>query len=118
MSRWKTAVETTAMNAKLLVTDAEGGEILKAVLPPRPDHPRALLTLLEGLALWSGHPLTAAISVGRSSRPPSDSPLFGADLWPWDSALVRYDVVEAGRRRRTLSGLGDFRQLRLIQRGR
>jgi hypothetical protein len=117
MSRWKTAVEATAMHAKLLVTDSEGSEILKAVLPPRPDHPRALLTLLEGLALWSGHPLTAVISVGRTSRPPSDSALFGADLFPCDSALVRYDVVEL-RRRRTLSGLGDFRQLRLIQRGR
>lgn len=116
MSRWKTAVEVTAMNAKLLVSDQDHNELLKAALPSRPDHPRALLTLLEGLALWSGHPLTAAICVGRTSGARCDSGLFGGDLYPCDSALVRYDVVEV-RRRRTLGGVGDFRQLRLIQRG-
>ncbi len=117
MSRWMTAVEATAMHTKLLVTDAEGDEILKAALPARPDHPRALLTLLEGLALWSGHPLTAVLCAVSPSRPLTDSGLFGGDLWPCDSALVRYDLVEH-RRRRTVSGLGDFRKLRLLQRGR
>jgi len=115
MSRLKTVVEVTTRHAKLLSLDQEGHEVLKAVLPSRPDHPRALLTLLEGLALWSGHPLTAAIYVGPKSGPRIDSVLFGGALWPSDSALVRYDLVEG--RRKTLTGLGDFRQLRRLQRG-
>lgn len=115
MSRWTTAVEVTAHHVKLLVVDPEGREVLKAVLPSRPDHPRALLTLLEGVALWSGHRLTAALYVGRRSGPPIGSALFGEALGPCDSALVRYDVVEG--RRKTLSGLGDFRHLRRLQRG-
>ncbi len=115
MSHWKSVVEATSRHAKLLVMDQEGHEVLKAALPSRPDHPRALLTLLEGLALWSGQPLTAAICVGARSVPPIGSVLFGADLWPIDSALVRYDVLE-GRRQR-LRGVGDFRSLRRAHRG-
>ena len=116
MYRWKTAVEPTATSTKLLVTDPDGNELLKAALPPMPNHPRALLTLLEGLALWAGQPLTAAISVGPALPRRVDAALFGGDLLPCDSALVRYEVVEILRRRRTLSGVGDFRQLRLVQR--
>lgn len=116
MYRWRIAVEPTAAKTKLLMTDADGHELLKAALPSTPNHPRALLTLLEGLALWGGQPLTAAISVGPALPRHVDAALFGADLMPCDSALVRYEMVEIHRRRRTLSGVGDFRQLRLVQR--
>lgn len=104
------------MNTKLLMTDPEGNELPKAALPSTPNHPRALLTLLEGLALWAGQPLTAAISAGPTLPRHIDAALFGADLMPCDSVLVRYEVVALRRRRRTLSGMGDFRQLRLVQR--
>jgi len=117
MYRWKIAVGVTARSTKLLVTDAEGHEVLKAALPPTPQHPRALLTMLEGMALWAGRPLTAAISAGPSLPRGIDEALFGVDLLPNDSALVRFEVAAPRRgRRRTLSGLGDFRQLRLVQR--
>ncbi len=117
MFRWKTAVEPTATNTKLLMTDADGNELLKASLPSAPSHPRALLTLLEGLALWAGQPLTAAIYAGPALPRHIDAALFGADLFPCDSMLVRYEVVIRRRRPRlALSGIGDFRQLRLVQR--
>lgn len=116
MYRWKIAVEPTATNTKLLMTDPDGNELLKAALPSTPNHPRALLTLLEGLALWAGQPLTAAISAGPALPRHVDSALFGADLFPCDSVLVHYEVVECRRRRQTLRGVGDFRQLRLVQR--
>jgi hypothetical protein len=54
MSCWKTTVRVESREAKLLVTDEEGDEVMRARLPLHPDHPRALLTLLEALALWSG----------------------------------------------------------------
>lgn len=117
MYRWKIAVEATARSTKLLVTDAAGDEVLKAALPSRPLHPRALLTVLEGMALWAGEPLTAAICAGPSLPRGIDEALFGVGLVPMDSALVRFEVVAPLRgRRRTLSGLGDFRRLRLVQR--
>jgi len=116
MHRWRSAVEPTAWKTKILVTDSEGNELLKASLPSPPQHPRALLTLLEGLALWAGEPLTAVISVGPRLPRGVDASLFGTSLVPIDSALVRFDQVGPIRRRRTLSGVGDFRGLRLVQR--
>jgi len=116
MYGWKMAVEPTARSAKLLVTDWDGNELLKAALPSTPQHPRALLTVLEGLALWAGEPLTAVISVGPALPRRVDEALFGTGLVPTDSALVRFEMVGPVGRRRTLSGLGDFRQLRLVQR--
>ena len=49
MTAWKAMVEARPGLMKLLVTDAHGEDLLKARMPERPDHPRALLTLLEKL---------------------------------------------------------------------
>jgi hypothetical protein len=112
-TNWKTTVQATRRDVRLLMTDPDRSEILKAALPPYPQHPRALLSLLEALSLWVGQPLTTAVS----AEPPVDrrcaEALFGDGLLPLDSALVRFEAVPAGRRRRTISGIGDFRQLRL-----
>src|SRR5690554_83477 len=51
-------------------------DLLRAVLP-RPAHPRALVTLLEGLALWQGAPLSVAVCVKDSSE---SSGLMGLGL--------------------------------------
>jgi hypothetical protein len=110
MSCWKTTIRVGCREAKLLVTDELGDEVLRARLPHHPGHPRALLTLLEGIALWSGSPVTAAISVAASARRSCDRDLFGGVLWPADSALVRLHFVDR-RRPRRLRGLGDFRDL-------
>jgi predicted NBD/HSP70 family sugar kinase len=67
MSCWKATIRVGSREAKLLVTDKEGDELMRARLPSHPDHPRALLTLLEALALWSGSPSVAAISVAASA---------------------------------------------------
>ncbi len=116
MHPWKTTILPTRQRVRLLVTDPEGNEVLKAALPPVPRHPRALLTLLESLALWLGSPLAAAIS----AAPPVDrrcaEALFGDGLFPVDSALVRFDILPAPRRRRTIPGAGESRQLRLVHR--
>jgi hypothetical protein len=114
---WKTTLQLGPNAAQLLVTDEESQEILKARLPLRILHPRAATTLLEGLALWSGQPLTVALGAGGASGPHFASCVFGPDRWPEESALVRFDVLDHRRgRRRTIPGLGDFRQLRLLHR--
>lgn len=115
MDTWTTLVEPTPRSVRLLVTDPEGNEVLKAVLPAFPQHPRALLTFLEALALWLGRPLTAAISAGRSVDRHRAEALFGNGLLPLDSALVRFELIGPVRRRRTLVGVGDFRALRTLR---
>jgi hypothetical protein len=85
---------------------------MKARLDSYPCHPRALLTLLEGLSLWSGEPLRVALSADERFRSLQPSTLFGDELWPGESPLVRFDIVQPVRRRVRLAGLGDFRPTR------
>jgi hypothetical protein len=56
MALWSTTLRL-GKDLKLLVTSPEGDDLIKARLPIRPPHPRALLTLLEGIALFSGSTL-------------------------------------------------------------
>lgn len=118
MDTWMTLVEPTPRSVRLLVTDPEGNEVLKALLRAFPRHPRALLTLLEALALWVGVPLTAAISATRRIDRRRVEALFGDELLPMDSALVHFEVTSPARRRRTIVGVGDFRSLRALLRRR
>lgn len=113
MARWPTTAVISGSELKLLVTSGTGEDLIKARLPRRPPHPRALVTMLEGVALWSGEPLGVVIS----ATDPLDSE-FGSDawhdaVWPVESALVRLDY-EAGysRRSQRIQGVGDFREVR------
>jgi hypothetical protein len=109
---WKATLEVKPETIKVLVTEGEGDEVLKAVFTGNPDHPRALITLLEGLALWSGTPLCAAICaaepVGRSLG------LGAGELgWPEQTALVSFELVDPSRPRRRIGQI-NFRALRAI----
>jgi hypothetical protein len=120
MRPWKGSVRATSREVRVLVVDQEQGDLLKARLPLGAQHPRALLTLLEGLALWRGQPLRVALSATSAGdgRPCwSGSGLFGDELWPGESQLVRYEVGARVSRRGRLVGLGDFRSLRVEPRG-
>ena len=112
LTTWQSKLHVTQHEVKLLVTCPEEGDLLKARLNLRPRHPRALLTMLEGLSLWSGDPLWVALHVDKRCRPWPNSTLFGDELWPAESPLVRFDVAPHARRRARLSGLGDFRDVR------
>jgi hypothetical protein len=117
MYPWQVRLQLERNALKMLIEDPEG-DALKARLPVHPCHPRALLTLLEGAALWSGMPICAAICAGARSDRSLVAGLFGDDFVPIESALVQYEFVDppTRRRRRRLSGVGDFRQLYLFGR--
>jgi hypothetical protein len=120
MRPWKGAVRVTTCEVRVLVKDPQQGDLLKARLPPLAQHPRALLTLLEGMALWRGQPLRVAVSAASADdgRPCfCGSGLFGDELWPGESPLVRYEVGGRDRRVRRIAGLGDFRPLRVASQG-
>lgn len=100
---------------RILATD-QGDDCLKAVLPTPPVHPRALHTLLEGLALWHGEPVHAALVADGPSGLSRVEDLFGGGLWPHDLANVRFDIHHP-RRARRIRGPGDFRRLYLLHGG-
>src|SRR4051812_36155225 len=102
---WSGALRVTTREASLLVEDEEQGDLLKARLPMPPRHPRALLTLLEGVALWRGQPIGVVLSAGDGSPAWLGSGLFGDELWPGESQLVRFSLVARGSRK-CLTGLG------------
>jgi len=105
---WQCALHVTQHHAKLLLTAADGDDLLKARLDRTPSHPRALLTLLEGLSLWSGQTLCVALSVDDSCPHWPGYQLLGDELWPAESQLVRFDIVHRGHRKARIRGLGDF----------
>jgi hypothetical protein len=111
MMRLTAQLQISSSEMQLLVACPEQGDVLKARLPLRPAHPRALLTLLEGIALWSGAKLCVVITVEPNCPSWLDSGLFGDELWPGESQLVQYEVVARARPKR-LQGVGDFRRLR------
>lgn len=120
MRSWKGAVRVTPREVRVLVIDPQRGDLLKARMPLSPRHPRALLTLLEGMALWRGEVLRVVVSAASADdgRPCfSGSGLFGDEVWPGESPLVRYEVGGRDSRARRLVGLGDFRPLRAASRG-
>jgi len=107
---WTCKLAVTPNEVQLLIQSNESGDLLKARLPARAHHPRALLTLLEGLALWSGSVLCAAISADESVQRGCALGLFG-EPGQAESPLVRFEPA-AHVSRRALRGMGDFRRLR------
>jgi len=109
---FKTTIEIAPKAVRVLVSEP-AGEILKAEFRSYPNHTRALLFILEGLALWSGERLCVAI---HAEHPVSHSlglGAFGGDEWPEESALVEFVFVQTDERsRKKLGGAGDFRKLR------
>ena len=115
-SPWTTKMAVEASSVSVLATAGPGADVLKARLPRDPQHPRALLTMLEGLALWSGHPLRVVLSAARTCDGFGWAGLFGDELYPGESQLVRFELASPGRRV-ALRGLGDFRPLRTLSAG-
>ena len=115
MARWKAGLEVLPDAVRLLMTSPEGDDLVKAHLPDYPDHPRALLTVLEGLALWCGEPLDVAIFAANGvSHSLGLGPFSDSDAWPVESALVHFEFVVPRRRGRQIHGLGDFDRLRRL----
>ena len=89
MTKWTTQVHVLRETIRVRVRNSMGDELLKATLPRSTEHPRAVLTFLEGLALWAGEPLCIATSVDSSAGPSPDV----WDGWPFESALVRFEFT-------------------------
>ena len=98
---------------QLLVLDG-AGDLLKAKLPLRSEHPRALMMLLEALALWQGAKLDAVQYVDAKAPDYIDWAFPNADLHGHRSPLVDFSTCVHGYAKDRIRGVGDFRQLRLL----
>ncbi|NUP08839.1 MAG: hypothetical protein HOW73_22560 [Polyangiaceae bacterium] len=113
------AIRPSPGGARLLAMQGAGETILKAKLLSNPSHPRALQTLLEGLALWQGHKVHAALCADESPRSSATSHYPDLFTDPADTLLYAVDWVPVTRarkrrRRNDSGGLGDFRDLRQL----
>ena len=111
---WQCTLHVTTSDARLLVAESVR-DLVKARLDVPPRHPRALLTFLEGLSLWSGELLRVALSVDESCPVGLEPSLLGDGLWPAESALVQFDLVHHVRPKRL--DAREFRSLRRMARG-
>jgi hypothetical protein len=106
---WTCALRLLPSQLTLLVQAPERGHVLRARLPLHPQHPRALMTLLEAMALWRGQPLRVAIDAAVPFQSWLDSGAFGEPMYPPDSPLVSFEVALHGRHVARLRALDDLR---------
>lgn len=123
MELYKLVVSPSAKWTRLLLSQGPD-ELLRAVLPPPSQlrHERAVMTLVESLALWLDTQLHVVLSVDARDSGfclgLTDEMGVGAR-----SLYYRVEVIERGVRRRRgtrIRGVGDFadlRQLRLVPDG-
>jgi len=122
MASWQVFLEPLPRGVRILITD-NGDDRLKALLPDYPVHPRALLTMLEGLALWTEEPLRVVISAERPCSHSLGLGHFAAPPhWPAESDLVRFEFRTPRASSLTPpsrgTGLGEFSRLRRLSRAR
>jgi hypothetical protein len=114
MALW-IAVKPTRSCTKILVTAGVERTLLKANLAREPAHPRALVTLLEAVALWQGERVHAVLDAAASDGGCATRLLREHMGVVEPTPLFRLDIAPDRRRRRErdrLEGLGDFRDLR------
>lgn len=104
---------------KILAMRGPSGTIMKAHLSLRPSSPRAVIAMLEALALWEG-PVRAALVVDDASTPSSSTSLyrdtfsvFGEQTPLYHLEWVRRSAA-ARRRRDRLTGMGSFVDLERV----
>lgn len=110
MHEWNSTLRATQKGLLLLVTSEAGGSG-QGTAAAVPEPPAGPAHGAGGAGLWRGQALRVAVSAGACSVDWAGSGLFGDELYPAESPLVRFHVVHPASRER-LPGVGDFRQLR------
>lgn len=96
---WMT-IEPIGSETRLMLTAPSAGTALKARLPAKPSHARAVITLLESISLWYGTPLRAVVDADASDvrRHPEQWAMLLGDA-PSVAVHVEWVAVPAARRR-------------------
>ena len=111
-------VDPRPPEARILVVNHMGETLLKARLKPKPSISRALPTMLEALAMWTGIPVKCALLVGPE-EPFCAMGIYGVHGDERDTTpLYQVDAVcerPRSRRLQDITGMGEFRDLRQME---
>ena len=118
MSELWAAIDTRSTSPRILVTNAGKEPLVKARMRKRPDHRRALATLLEGLAMWEGARVRAVLVAGMRDAcvssfyhdcfaDPCDTPLYSIGYAP---SLEEARQMHEDR----IRGMGAFNDMRQV----
>ena len=106
-SGWLAQVRLSTEWIRVTIKDLSGEEVLRARFGRRPAHRRALLDLLEAVAVWRGAPLSAVLSVVGWRRPLCDSASWADEVVLGPSVLVRVHYAVHGSRQLRLGDSPD-----------
>lgn len=116
MSSIWVGIDSTSVETRVLATTGPTETILKARLSATAQHPRALPTLLEALAMWQGKMVRAALVVDGPDG--SSATRLCLDAWAdfGGAPLYTVEFVHGSKRRHRdgLDGLGRFHDLRQL----
>lgn len=109
-------IDSTATGTRVLATAGPTETILKARLPAIVHHPRAVPTLLEALALWTGVKVHAAIIAGGEGASSATRLKLDWLIEGTGDPHYRLEFVDGRKRRHhdPLDGLGQFYDLRQL----
>lgn len=113
------AIDTRRHTPRILVTDGGKGPLLKAQMSHAPQHPRALSTFLEALALWEGRVARAALIVAESAgfdtsryhdffAEPDRTPQYSIDY------VSSWHDLQRVQKRDPIRGMGQFNDLKQL----
>lgn len=116
MSTIWVGIDSTCAGTRVLATMGPTETILKARLRATAQHPRAVPTLLEALALWQGATVRAALVVDDAHG--SSATRLCLDAWADIGGAPLYSLELVPKRKRRhrdeLVGLGRFHDLRQL----
>lgn len=110
------AIDSRCDETRILATAGPRETVLKARLSPTPQHPRALPTLLDALAMWQGIQVRAAVVAdGQDASCATRLKLdFAADFLGAPLYQLEYVPRHKPRHRDRLDGCGPFHDLRQL----
>jgi hypothetical protein len=110
------AIDSKSDETRVLVTAGPRETVLKARLSPTPQHPRAVVALLEALAMWEGTMARAVVVVDDRDGSSATRLKLGdmADLF--GEPLYQLQFVPGHKRhhRDRVDGFGPFHDLRQL----
>ena len=112
---WMT-IEPLGSEVRLMLTAPSQGTVLKARLPNPPQHPRAVIALLEAISFWYRQPLQAVVDADAEDvrRNPEQWALLLGDA-PELAVSVEWTAVPSVRRKDPfLASMGDFADARRL----
>jgi hypothetical protein len=110
------SIEPVRSEVRLMLTAPAQGTVLKARLPNPPQHPRAVIALLEAISFWYRQPLHAVVDADAEDvrRNPEQWALLLGDA-PELAVSVEWAAVPAVRRKDPfLASMGDFAAARRL----